>query len=160
MLFRSNEAANILNNATAQSLIILDEIGRGTSTFDGISIAWSIVEYLHGLSNDQGGPKTLFATHYHELTELALVLSGVKNFNVQVKEWNDEIIFLRKIVSGGADKSYGIQVARLAGLPEKVLKRAFEVLDNLEKSEFDEVGQPRISHREDAPVNEDRKSVV
>jgi len=149
-----NEAANILNNATAKSLIILDEIGRGTSTFDGISIAWSIVEYLHGLNNDQGGPKTLFATHYHELTDLASVLSGVKNFNVQVKEWNDEIIFLRKIVPGGADKSYGIQVARLAGLPEKVLKRAFEVLDNLEKSEFDEVGQPRISHREDAPRND------
>jgi len=148
-----NEAANILNNATAQSLIILDEIGRGTSTFDGISIAWSIVEYLHALNAEQGGPKTLFATHYHELTELALVLSGVKNFNVQVKEWNDEIIFLRKIVAGGADKSYGIQVARLAGLPETVLKRAFEVLDNLEKSEFDEVGQPKISHREDAPAD-------
>lgn len=147
-----NEAANILNNATSRSLIILDEIGRGTSTFDGISIAWSIVEYLHALNGDQGGPKTLFATHYHELTELALVLSGVKNFNVQVKEWNDEIIFLRKIVPGGADKSYGIQVARLAGLPEKVLKRAVEVLDNLEKSEFDEVGLPRISHRENAPT--------
>ncbi len=147
-----NEAANILNNATARSLIILDEIGRGTSTFDGISIAWSIVEYLHALNGDQGGPKTLFATHYHELTELALVLSGVKNFNVQVKEWNDEIIFLRKIVPGGADKSYGIQVARLAGLPEKVLKRAFEVLDNLEKKEFDEVGRPKISRREDAPT--------
>jgi DNA mismatch repair protein MutS len=149
-----NEAANILNNATSKSLIILDEIGRGTSTFDGISIAWSIVEYLHGLNGDQGGPKTLFATHYHELTELALVLSGVKNFNVQVKEWNDEIIFLRKIVPGGADKSYGIQVARLAGLPEKVLKRAFEVLDNLEKQELDEVGQPRISHSEDGPVDQ------
>jgi len=149
-----NEAANILNNATARSLLILDEIGRGTSTFDGISIAWSIVEYLHAMNGEQGGPKTLFATHYHELTELALVLSGVKNFNVQVKEWNDEIIFLRKIISGGADKSYGIQVARLAGLPEKVLKRALEVLDNLEKSEFDEVGQPRISHREDTPPDE------
>ncbi len=146
-----NEAANILNNATFRSLIILDEIGRGTSTFDGISIAWSIVEYLHALNGERGGPKTLFATHYHELTELAMVLSGVKNFNVQVKEWNDEIIFLRKIVAGGADKSYGIQVARLAGLPETVLKRAFEVLDNLEKNEFDEVGQPRIFHREDAP---------
>ena len=146
-----NEAANILNNATSRSLIILDEIGRGTSTFDGISIAWSIVEYLHALNGERGGPKTLFATHYHELTELAMVLSGVKNFNVQVKEWNDEIIFLRKIVAGGADKSYGIQVARLAGLPQAVLKRAFEVLDNLEKNEFDEVGQPRIFHREDTP---------
>ncbi len=148
-----NEAANILNNATARSLIILDEIGRGTSTFDGISIAWSIVEYLHALTGEQGGPKTLFATHYHELTDLALVLPGVNNFNVQVKEWNDEIIFLRKIVSGGADKSYGIQVARLAGLPEKVLNRALEVLDNLEKSEFDEVGRPKISHSESDPLD-------
>ncbi len=144
-----NETANILNNATEKSLIILDEIGRGTSTFDGISIAWSLVEYLHGLSGRGTGPKTLFATHYHELTELALVLPGVKNYNVQVREWNDEIIFLRKIVPGGADKSYGIQVARLAGLPEKVLKRALEVLDNLEKKEFDEVGRPKISRSEE-----------
>ena len=143
-----NETANILNNATERSLIILDEIGRGTSTFDGISIAWSIVEYLHSDST-KGGPKTLFATHYHELTDLALVLKGVKNFNVQVKEWNDEIIFLRKIISGGADKSYGIQVARLAGLPEKVLLRAREVLFNLEKSEFDDMGAPKIAHSEE-----------
>ncbi|MEE9258513.1 MAG: DNA mismatch repair protein MutS [Nitrospinaceae bacterium] len=144
-----NETANILNNATGRSLIILDEIGRGTSTFDGISIAWSIVEYLHGKEGSPG-PKTLFATHYHELTELELVLTGVKNYNVQVKEWNDEIIFLRKIVPGGADKSYGIQVARLASLPDEVLKRAREVLFNLEKSAFDEVGRPKISHHEDA----------
>ena len=143
-----NETANILNNATERSLIILDEIGRGTSTFDGISIAWSIVEYLHG-ENNKGGPKTLFATHYHELTDLALVLNGVKNFNVQIKEWNDEIIFLRKIVPGGADKSYGIQVARLAGLPNKVLNRAREVLFNLEKGELDEVGIPKIAHSEE-----------
>ena len=142
-----NETANILNNATERSLIILDEIGRGTSTFDGISIAWSIVEYLHN-DDIKGGPKTLFATHYHELTDLALVLNRVKNFNVQVKEWNDEIIFLRKIVSGGTDKSYGIQVARLAGLPDKVLDRAREVLFNLENSEFDEVGVPKISRSE------------
>ena len=143
-----NETANILNNATERSLIILDEIGRGTSTFDGISIAWSIVEYLHG-ENNKGGPKTLFATHYHELTDLALVLNGVKNFNVQIKEWNDEIIFLRKIVPGGADKSYGIHVARLAGLPNKVLNRAREVLFNLEKGELDEVGIPKIAHSEE-----------
>ena len=143
-----NETANILNNATEKSLIILDEIGRGTSTFDGISIAWSIVEYLHG-ENNKGGPKTLFATHYHELTDLALVLNGVKNFNVQIKEWNDEIIFLRKIVPGGADKSYGIQVARLAGLPNKVLNRAREILFNLEKGELDEVGIPKIAHSEE-----------
>ena len=139
-----NETANILNNATSKSLIILDEIGRGTSTFDGISIAWSIVEYLHG-TGLKGGPKTLFATHYHELTDLAHVLPGVKNYNIQVKEWNDEIIFLRKIVPGGADKSYGIQVARLAGLPKQVLDRAREVLLNLEQSQFDEIGIPKIS---------------
>lgn len=137
------ETANILNNATEKSLIILDEIGRGTSTFDGISIAWSIVEYLHG--NKGGGPKTLFATHYHELTDLASVLKGVQNCKVQVKEWNDEIIFLRKIISGGADKSYGIEVARLAGLPEKVLLRAREVLLNLEKRKFDDVGAKKIA---------------
>jgi DNA mismatch repair protein MutS len=142
-----NETANILNNATPDSLIILDEIGRGTSTFDGISIAWAIVEFLHK-ADQGGGPKTLFATHYHELTDLSRVLPGVKNFNVQVKEWNDEIIFLRKIVPGGTDKSYGIQVARLAGLPKKVLDRAHEVLFNLEQSEFDEVGVPKISHSE------------
>ncbi|MBT6250258.1 MAG: DNA mismatch repair protein MutS [Nitrospina sp.] len=148
-----NETANILNNATPDSLIILDEIGRGTSTFDGISIAWAIVEYLHK-ADQGGGPKTLFATHYHELTDLSRVLPGVKNFNVQVKEWNDEIIFLRKIVPGGTDKSYGIQVARLAGLPKDVLDRAHEVLFNLEQSEFDEVGVPKISHSE----NSDNKS--
>ncbi len=142
-----NETANILNNATPDSLIILDEIGRGTSTFDGISIAWAIVEFLYK-ADQGGGPKTLFATHYHELTDLSRVLPGVKNFNVQVKEWNDEIIFLRKIVPGGTDKSYGIQVARLAGLPKKVLDRAHEVLFNLEQSEFDEVGVPKIARAE------------
>ena len=146
-----NETANILNNATPKSLIILDEIGRGTSTFDGISIAWSIVEYLHE-TEKEGGPKTLFATHYHELTDLSRVLSGVKNYNIQVKEWNDEIIFLRKILPGGVDKSYGIQVARLAGLPKQVLDRAHEILFNLEQSEFDEVGVPKISRTE----NKDR----
>ena len=153
-----NETANILNNTTEKSLIILDEIGRGTSTFDGISIAWAIVEYLHNY-NAKGGPKTLFATHYHELTDLALVLKGVKNFNVQVKEWNDEIIFLRKIVSGGADKSYGIQVARLAGLPKEVLNRAQEVLFNLEKSEFDEVGTPKIAHSEENKINPQKEQL-
>ncbi len=142
-----NETANILNNATADSLVILDEIGRGTSTFDGISIAWAIVEFLHK-ADQGGGPKTLFATHYHELTDLSRVLPGVKNFNVQIKEWNDEIVFLRKIIPGGTDKSYGIQVARLAGLPKIVLDRAQEVLFNLEQSEFDEIGVPKISHLE------------
>ena len=106
-----SETANILNNGTARSLIILDEIGRGTSTFDGLSLAWSIVEHLH----NQTGAKTLFATHYHELSELAGRLPRLKNFNVAVREWNDQVVFLHKIVEGGADKSYGIQVARLAG---------------------------------------------
>ncbi|MEC7641811.1 MAG: DNA mismatch repair protein MutS, partial [Nitrospinota bacterium] len=142
-----NEAANILNHASPKSLIILDEIGRGTSTFDGISIAWSIVEYLY--EPGKIGAKTLFATHYHELTDLASFLPGVKNFNIQVKEWDDEIIFLRKIVPGDADKSYGIQVARLAGLPEGVLQRAKEILFNLEKNEFGEGRGPKIGHTAD-----------
>jgi DNA mismatch repair protein MutS len=147
-----NETANILNNATSKSLVILDEVGRGTSTFDGISIAWSLVEYLHGPENI--GAKTIFATHYHELVDLAALLPGVNNFNVQVKEWNDEIIFLRKIAAGGADKSYGIQVARLAGLPDKLLQRAREVLSNLEKNEFNEVGWPKIGESTDLPQQE------
>ena len=146
-----NETANILNNATPNSLIILDEIGRGTSTFDGISIAWAIVEFLHKTGKEVG-PKTLFATHYHELTDLSRVLPGVINFNVQIKEWNDEIIFLRKIVPGGTDKSYGIQVARLAGLPKVVLDRANEVLYNLEQREFDEIGTPKIFRSEEQIV--------
>ncbi len=140
-----NETANILHHATEKSLIILDEIGRGTSTFDGISIAWAVGEFLH----NQTKARTLFATHYHELTELALTLPGVRNYNIAVKEWNDQVIFLRKIVEGGADKSYGIQVARLAGLPPAVLERAREVLDNLEKSELDEAGEPVIAHSEE-----------
>ncbi|PWU05600.1 MAG: DNA mismatch repair protein MutS [Verrucomicrobia bacterium] len=134
------ETANILNNATPQSLIILDEIGRGTSTFDGLSIAWSVAEYLH----DRVGARTLFATHYHELTDLENRRSGVRNFNVSVREWNDEIIFLRKIVPGRADQSYGIQVARLAGLPDSVLRRAKEILANLEKLELNAEGKPSL----------------
>ena len=124
-----NETSNIVNNATERSLVILDEIGRGTSTFDGLSIAWSVAEFLH----DKIKARTLFATHYHELTKLAEERGGVCNFNVAVREWNDQIIFLRKIVSGGADKSYGIQVARLAGLPKEILDRAKEILAHLEK---------------------------
>ena len=123
-----NETANIVNNATERSLVILDEIGRGTSTFDGLSIAWSVAEFLH----DRIKARTLFATHYHELTRLAADRSGVVNFNVAVREWNDQIIFLRKIVPGGADKSYGIQVARLAGLPKEILDRAKDILAHLE----------------------------
>jgi DNA mismatch repair protein MutS len=133
-----NETANILNNATDRSLIILDEIGRGTSTFDGISIAWAVAEYIHSKLR----ARTLFATHYHELTELALTMDRVKNYTVAIKEWNDQIIFLRRVVEGGADKSYGIQVARLAGLPQSVILRAKEVLANLEKAEFNELGEP------------------
>lgn len=124
-----NETSNIVNNATCRSLVILDEIGRGTSTFDGLSIAWSVAEFLH----DKIKARTLFATHYHELTKLAEERSGVCNFNVVVREWNDQIIFLRKIVPGGADKSYGIQVARLAGLPKEILDRAKDILSHLEK---------------------------
>jgi len=124
-----NETSNIVNNATERSLVILDEIGRGTSTFDGLSIAWSVAEFLH----DKIKARTLFATHYHELTKLAEERSGVCNFNVAVREWNEQIIFLRKIVPGGADKSYGIQVARLAGLPKEILDRAKDILAHLEK---------------------------
>ena len=124
-----NETSNIVNNATERSLVILDEIGRGTSTFDGLSIAWSVAEFLH----DRIKARTLFATHYHELTKLAEERTGVCNFNVAVREWNDQIIFLRKIVPGGADKSYGIQVARLAGLPKEILDRAKEILAYLER---------------------------
>ena len=137
------ETANILNNSTSRSLIILDEIGRGTSTFDGLSLAWSIVEHLH----NQVGAKTLFATHYHELTELAGRLPRLKNFNVAVREWRDQIVFLRKIVEGGTDKSYGIQVARLAGVPRPVLERAREILQNLEESELTPEGNVRQSAR-------------
>jgi DNA mismatch repair protein MutS len=137
------ETANILNNSTARGLIVLDEIGRGTSTFDGLSLAWSIVEHLH----NQVGAKTLFATHYHELTELAARLPRLKNFNVAVREWHDQIVFLRKIVEGGTDKSYGIQVARLAGVPKPVLERAKEILRNLEDSELTPEGNVRQSAR-------------
>ena len=140
------ETANILNNATKKSLILLDEVGRGTSTFDGISIAWSVVEYIARRLK----ARTLFATHYHELTELSLVLDGIRNLNVAVKEWGDEIIFLRRIEEGAADKSYGIQVARLAGLPDEALTRAREILSNLEKSELNELGAPKLAYTPDS----------
>jgi len=126
------ETANILNSATRQSLVIMDEIGRGTSTFDGLSIAWAVAEYLHDLKGN--GVKTLFATHYHELTELAISMPRVKNYNIAVKEWNDEIIFLRKLVEGGTNRSYGIQVARLAGIPRDVITRAKKILYQIENS--------------------------
>jgi DNA mismatch repair protein MutS len=128
------ELANILNNATHRSLILLDEIGRGTSTFDGLSIAWAVAEYLH--SKSKHGTKTLFATHYHHLTELATVLDGMKNYHIAVKEDKDDIIFLHKVVPGSTDKSYGIQVAKLAGVPKDVINRANDVLKMIEMHEF------------------------
>ena len=140
-----NETANIINNATDRSLVILDEIGRGTSTFDGLSIAWSVAEFLY----DKIQARSLFATHYHELTKLAEDRKGVCNLNVAVREWNEQIIFLRKIIPGGADKSYGIQVARLAGLPKEVLDRAKEILVHLESSNRGEA-EPKPRGRKSA----------
>ena len=139
------ETANILNHATARSLVILDEIGRGTSTFDGLSIAWAVAEYL--LDHPSCRARTQFATHYHELTEIAMTRKGVKNYNVAVREYGDQIIFLRQIVPGGADKSYGIHVAKLAGLPEEVVSRAKEVLENLENNSIAEAGEPALAVR-------------
>lgn len=136
------ETANILAHVTNKSLVVLDEIGRGTSTFDGLSIAWAVAEFIHNTPSSRA--KTLFATHYHELTELAMTCNGVKNLNVAVKEYGDKVIFLRQIISGAADKSYGIYVARLAGLPEKVISRAKEILDNLENNAIKE-GQPVLA---------------
>ncbi|MEA3465779.1 MAG: DNA mismatch repair protein MutS [Thermodesulfobacteriota bacterium] len=138
-----SETAHILNHATSSSLIILDEIGRGTSTFDGVSIAWAVAEYLH--DNAKVAAKTLFATHYHELTDLARTRERIENFNIAVRECNDQIVFLRKIVPGGTSHSYGIQVGRLAGLPEAVISRAKEVLSNLEQGESSCEGEPRLA---------------
>jgi DNA mismatch repair protein MutS len=135
------EVANIVNNATEKSLIILDEVGRGTSTFDGISIAWALAEHI--LNRIRA--RTLFATHYNELTELSLIHDGVKNYNISVREWGDEIIFLRKIEEGPADKSYGIQVARLAGVPDSIISRSKEVLYNLQNESLNETGKPKLS---------------
>ena len=137
------ETANILHTATSRSLVVLDEIGRGTSTFDGLSIAWAVAEYL--AANPKARPKTLFATHYHELTDLADALPGVVNAHVAAREWKDDIIFLRKIVPGRSDRSYGIQVARLAGLPGSVVGRAKEILTGLERDELSRGGRPTLS---------------
>ena len=134
------ETARILNTATSRSLVILDEIGRGTSTYDGLSLAWAITEHLH----EQIGCRTLFATHYHELTQLEESLPRVANWNVAVKEWNDEVVFLHRIVRGGADKSYGIHVARLAGIPPSVNERAKDVLAQLEADHRDALDRPTI----------------
>jgi len=140
-----NETANILRHMTPASLVILDEVGRGTSTYDGLSIAWAVAEALHDL--DGKGVRTLFATHYHELTELVTTKTRIKNFNIAVREWNDRIVFLRKLVPGGTSRSYGIQVARIAGIPEEVVARAKEILGNLEKADKDEAGRPRLAHK-------------
>jgi len=139
------EVASILRNATSRSLILLDEVGRGTSTFDGLSIAWAVAEFIH--DSERLGARTLFATHYHQLTDMALTRDGVKNHYVAVKEWGDKIIFLRRIMKGSTNRSYGIAVARLAGVPDDVILRAKEVLENLEKGEFDEIGMPTIARR-------------
>jgi DNA mismatch repair protein MutS len=150
-MLEMTETANILRNASPRSLVILDEIGRGTSTFDGVSIAWAVAEFLHDSPDHKA--KTLFATHYHEMTELSVTRDGVKNYNIAVREWNDQVIFLRKIVPGGASHSYGIQVARLAGLPLAVIERSKEILRNLEKGEFSAEGVPRIARgKRPAPV--------
>jgi DNA mismatch repair protein MutS len=137
------ETANILHSATSRSLIILDEIGRGTATFDGLSLAWAVAEHL--ASNSRARPKTIFATHYHELTDLADAVPGVANFHVVVREWNDDIVFLRKVVPGRSDRSYGIQVARLAGLPAPVVARARDILNGLERDELSRGGRPSLS---------------
>ena len=141
-LVEMQETANILNNATPRSLIVLDEIGRGTSTFDGISIAWSVAEYLHGKAGAKA--KTLFATHYHELTDLADILPGVKNYTVRVKEEGGRVVFLRRIAPGVAEKSFGINVGAMAGLPPEVTQRAAQILKNLEASEIDVNGTSRV----------------
>jgi DNA mismatch repair protein MutS len=144
-----NETANILNNATPRSLVLLDEIGRGTSTFDGLSIAWAVTEFIH--ERPDCSAKTIFATHYHELTELEALLPRVRNYNVLVKEYGEKIVFLHKIQPGSSDRSYGIQVARLAGIPDQVITRAREVLDNLESGEFTAEHIPKLARGRHAP---------
>ena len=135
------ETAKILHQATGSSLVILDEVGRGTATFDGLSLAWAIVEHLH----ENARPKTIFATHYHELTELAAILPSVVNRTMAVREWADKIVFLRRVKPGSSDKSYGLHVARLAGIPAPVIERASQVLQNLEAYEYDLSGKPRLA---------------
>jgi DNA mismatch repair protein MutS len=137
------ETARILHSASARSLVILDEIGRGTSTYDGLSLAWAVVEHLH----DRVGCRTLFATHYHELTSLTESLPGVRNLNVAVREWKDQVVFLHKILPGAADKSYGIHVARLAGVPQGVVERAKQILAQLENEHLDPQGKSKLTQR-------------
>jgi DNA mismatch repair protein MutS len=141
------ETAQILRHASARSLLLLDEIGRGTATFDGLSIAWAVAEHI--ARDSARAPKTLFATHYHELTDLAADLPSVANLHVSAREWKDSVVFLRKIEPGGSDRSFGIQVARLAGMPPAVVARAQEILRNLERTEFDREGRPRLARSGD-----------
>jgi DNA mismatch repair protein MutS len=152
------ETAHILHHATTNSLVLLDEIGRGTATFDGLSLAWGVAEYIASSSGLRC--KTIFATHYHELTDLAAELPGVVNYHVSAREWKDDIVFLRKVVRGGSDRSYGIQVARLAGLPPRLITRAQEILSNLEKSEFDLEGRPRLSVGAGAPASNSERQLA
>jgi DNA mismatch repair protein MutS len=142
------ETANILHNATNRSLVLLDEIGRGTATFDGLAIAWAVSEHIH-----EGGakPLTVFATHYHELTELEAILPRVKNYSIEVKEYGDEIVFLKRVKEGPSDRSYGIHVGRLAGLPDRVVRRAKEILANLEAGEWSADQVPTLATGELAP---------
>jgi len=139
------ETANILHHVTPKSLVLLDEIGRGTATFDGLAIAWAVVEYLQQLAG--GAPRTLFATHYHELTELSVALSGIVNLRMAVREWGERVIFTHRVEAGASDRSYGIHVARLAGVPQAVVTRAQEILANLERDEYGGDGLPRRARR-------------
>jgi DNA mismatch repair protein MutS len=156
-LVEMNETANILNNATPRSLVLLDEIGRGTSTFDGLSIAWAVAEHLH--NSVRVAAKSIFATHYHELTELALILPRVRNYNVVVKEWGDNVVFLRRIEAGACDHSYGIQVAKLAGLPESVIGRAKEILSNLEANELAADKTPKLAQHHNSESDSREKQI-
>jgi len=144
------ETAHILRHATRRSLILLDEVGRGTATFDGLSIAWAVAEHI--ARDATAGAKTLFATHYHELTDIAADIPGVGNLHVSAREWKDGVVFLRKIEPGGSDRSFGIQVGRLAGLPASVVVRAQQILRNLERTEFDREGRPRLAHGDEPPA--------
>jgi DNA mismatch repair protein MutS len=152
------ELANILNSATKDSLILLDEVGRGTSTFDGLAIAWAVSEYLY--DHSKVGAKSLFATHYHQLTELAESLEGVKNYAMAVKEEGQEVVFLRKVVPGKANKSYGIQVAKLAGVPQEVTRRAEQVLERIEEENVLEVKAGKKSHKQALLLTPDKESTI
>jgi len=146
------ETARILNAATTRSLVILDEIGRGTSTYDGISLAWAITEFLH----DEIGCRTMFATHYHELTDLTTTLKQASNWNVAVRESNDDVVFLHRIIAGAAGRSYGIHVAKIAGVPKRVTERATSILASLENQHLNAEGRPRVPERE-TPVQRRRQ---